>query len=168
MLNMMNRGYTRSEYLKIVERIRSTMPGCSITTDIMVGFPGEKEQDFERTLSAVEEVMFDQAFMFIYSPREGTPALDLPDMVSEEQKRERFLRLVEVQDRITAEINQDLIGSRFEILVEGKAKKDQGMFFGRTDTNKPVNFAAAAAAEGSIVTTEIIEARRNSLVGRVC
>ena len=167
-LELMNRGYTSSEYMAIVEKIKSKIPSCGLTTDIMVGFPGEEERDFKQTLSVVNNAMFDQAFMFIYSPREGTPALELPGQVGEEQKKERFLRLVELQDRITWELNKGMIGLKFKLLVEGRAKKDRNMFFGRTDSNKVVNFQASDVMEGSMVETEVIEAHKKSLVGRVC
>lgn len=167
-LELMNRGYTQSQYLKIVDEIRDRIPDCSLTTDIMVGFPGESEKDFEYTLDVVKKAGFDQAFMFIYSPREGTSALDLPDQIKDDVKKERFLRLVELQDNIAWEINKRQVGRRLEILVEGLAKKDHKMMFGRTRTNKVVNFSASDIVLGTTVQVEVIEALKKSLIGRVC
>lgn len=167
-LKLMNRGYSGSDYLQIVEKIREGIPECSLSTDIMVGFPGEKGEDFERTLHMVDKVRFDQVFMFIYSPREGTPALGLPDQVLEASKKERFLRLVELQDKITWEINKNLVGRRYKILTEGIAKKDKQMLFGRTRTNKVVNFPGAGISIGTTVEVRIVKASKKSLMGEVC
>jgi len=167
-LKLMNRGYSGSDYLQIVEKIREKIPECSLSTDIMVGFPGEREEDFERTLDMVDEVRFEQAFTFIYSPREGTPALNLPDQVPEASKKERFLRLVELQDKITWEINKSLVGRRFKVLTEGIAKKDKQMLFGRTRTGKVVNFPASDISIGTTVEVRIVKALKKSLLGEVC
>lgn len=167
-LRLMKRGYSKQEYLKIIDKIRKKIPGCSITSDIMVGFPGENEADFQETLEVVEEVLFDQTYMFIFSPRDGTPAATMPDQVAQELKTERFLRLVELQDNITWEQNKKLVGRRFEVLAEGISKKDRGMLFGRTRTNKVVNFEAPGFAKGTLVDVKIIKALKKSLVGEIC
>jgi len=166
-LRLMNRGYNRSKYIEIIERIRSKIPDCSITTDVMVGFPGENEADFKETLDVMETVRFDQAFMFIYSPREGTPAADLANQVSEEEKAERFKRLVALQDRITWEENKKLVGRRFEIFAEGVSKKDSTKLFGRTGTNKVVNIGAGPDKLGCFLEVEINRASKKSLIGKL-
>jgi len=167
-LKAMNRGYSSEDYREIVDRIRAKISDCSITTDIMVGFPGESEEDFEETLDAVREVRFDQAFMFIYSPRRGTPALKMPDQVPKEIKSERFLRLVELQNQITWEENQKLVGKTVEILVEGKSKKDNQMLSGRTRTNRVVNFAGSSEMLGGFADVKIVRANKKSLIGELC
>ncbi len=164
-LKLMNRGYSKAEYLKIIEKIKAKVPECSVTTDIMVGFPGETEQDFQETLDVVNEARFDQAFMFIYSPREGTAAFNMSDQVAEEVKKERFVRLVELQDKITYEVNKKLVGRRFEVLAEGISKKDKQIFFGRTRSNKVVNFYAPDVLEGTLLDVKIVKALKKSLVG---
>jgi tRNA-2-methylthio-N6-dimethylallyladenosine synthase len=166
-LKLMNRGYLKEDYLAIIEKIKAKIPEYSITTDIMVGFPGETEEDFEETLDVVKKVRFDQAFMFIYSPRDVTPALKMPGQIPEEIKSERFLRLVELQNQITWEENRKLVGKRLEVLVEGKSKKDNQMFSGRTRTNKIVNFAALEEMIGSFVSVKIIKALKKSLIGEL-
>ena len=139
----MNRRYTREYYLEIVERVRSQVPGISLTTDIMVGFPGESDADFADTLSLVEEVGFDSAFTFIYSPRKGTPATEMPDQVPEEVKKERIYQLIELQNKISLERNQAQVGSEVEVLVEGASKSDTLLLTGKTRTSKTVLFPAA-------------------------
>ncbi|MBX5437427.1 MAG: tRNA (N6-isopentenyl adenosine(37)-C2)-methylthiotransferase MiaB [Alicyclobacillaceae bacterium] len=139
-LKRMNRTYTREFYLNLVERIRRAIPGVSLTTDIIVGFPGETEEQFLDTLRLVEEVRFDNAFTFIYSPRENTPAARFPDDTKSEEKKERLLRLNELQTRISREINESLRGAVVEVLVEGPSKTNPSVWAGRTRTNKLVLF----------------------------
>lgn len=121
-LEKMNRKYTKEEYLELVEKLRRKTPDIAITTDIIVGFPGETEEDFEETLDIVRKVGFDSAFTFLYSIRKGTPAENFPDQVAEEVKHERFNRLVEEVNRISAEKNRALVGQVVEVLSEGKAR----------------------------------------------
>src|SRR5699024_9635684 len=115
LLKRMNRGYSREYYLELVGKIRESVPGISLTTDLIVGFPGETEDDFEETLSLVKEVGFDSAFTFIYSPREGTPAAKFPNQIPEELKKERIYRLIEVQNEITKQNMEALVGTEQEI-----------------------------------------------------
>lgn len=163
-LQAMNRGYSKEEYLTLAEKIRKRLPGVSLTTDIMVGFPGETEDDFEDTLDVVAKVRFDQAFTFIYSPREGTPAAKLLDQIPYETKLDRFKRLVEMQNRITLEENQKRIDHELEVLVEGYSKKGN-LLTGRTDTNKVVNFQADPSLINQLVMVRIVEAHTWYLQG---
>ena len=135
----------------------------SLTTDLIVGFPGETEADFEETLSLVEDVRFDSAFTFIYSPREGTPAARFPDQVPEEVKKERIYRLIDLQNRISGEKMQKLVGTKQELLVEGTS--EQGLV-GRTRTNRQVFFAGPEELIGELVTVEITEASTWTLLGK--
>lgn len=163
-LRRMNRGYTREQYLDLVQKVRQAVPELALTTDIIVGFPGETEGDFQETLSLVEEVRFDSAFTFIYSPREGTPAARFADQVPEEVKKERIYRLIELQNKISAEHIQGLVGTKQEVLVEGT--DGQGLV-GRTRTNRQVHFAGSQELMGELVTVEITEAGTWTLRGRV-
>ena len=163
-LRRMNRGYTREQYLDLVQKVRQAVPEIALTTDIIVGFPGETEGDFQETLSLVEEVRFDSAFTFIYSPREGTPAARFADQVPEEVKKERIYRLIELQNKISAEHIQGLVGTKQEVLVEGT--NGQGLV-GRTRTNRQVHFAGSQELMGELVTVEITEAGTWTLRGRV-
>ncbi len=166
-LQDMNRGYTREEYLKLVDRIRQKMPEAAITTDIIVGFPGESEEEFKETISLLEEVRFDMAFTFAYSAREGTPAARREDTVPQEEKSRRLQRLMEVQNNISWEINQKLIGSSQEVLIEGESKKDPDFYSGRTATGKLVIVPACPAKIGSIVPVKITEAGSWTLYGEI-
>lgn len=139
-LEAMNRGYTAGEYMDLLERIRRAVPGCSITTDIMVGFPGETEEDFLHTLDIVSKARFDAAFTFIYSPRQGTAAALMSGQVAEDEKKDRIKRLIEAQNRICLEVNGQLVGQQVEVLVEGSSQKDSAVMAGRTRTNKLVHW----------------------------
>ena len=140
LLNKMNRHYDREQYLELVKNIRNTIPNVGITTDIIVGFPGETEEDFAETLSLMEEVKFNLAFTYLYSKRKGTPADEMLDQVPEDVKHERFNRLVEVVNRNCAEKNKACVGKIVEVLVEGYSKKDESKLTGRTRNGKVVNF----------------------------
>lgn len=164
LLKRMNRGYTREYYLDLVEQVRKAVPGISLTTDLIVGFPGETEEDFQETLSLVREVEFDSAFTFIYSPREGTPAARFPDQIPEEVKKGRIYQLIELQNEISGKHMQRLVGTKQELLVEGKG--DSGLV-GRTRTNRQVHFAGSDQLMGELVTVEITEASTWSLKGRL-
>ncbi len=139
-LQLMNRRYSRDDYLALIERIRRRVRDAAFTTDLIVGFPGETDRDFEETLSLVREVRFDSAFTFAYSPRVGTPAARSPDQVPPEVKQARLWRLIEVQNEISAEVNRAQIGTDVEVLVEGEAEKRPGLAAGRSRTNKLVLF----------------------------
>jgi len=150
-LAAMNRGYNRREYLAKVELVRRTVPGVALSSDFIVGFPGEAEEDFNQTLSLLKEVGFDQAFLFKYSPRPRTAAARLNDDVPDPVKQERLALLLREQERISLARNQALVGSEVEVLAEGASKSDQRRRQGRTKTNKIVIFPREAADEGQIV-----------------
>lgn len=166
-LELMNRGYTREKYLLLTEIIKDKIPGSSITTDIIVGFPGETEEDFLDTLDLVERVRFDAAYTFMFSPRRGTPAAEMPDQVPLEVKKERLARLVSVQNRITMERNKPLENHVVEVLVEGRSKKNPGRWSGRTRTNKIVVFEGAGDVDltGKLVEIAVSCAQTWTLVG---
>ncbi len=164
-LEKMNRGYTREHYLELVNYIRKLIPRSSITTDFIVGFPGETEEDFNDTLDIVERVRFDSAFTFIYSPRKGTTAADMPGQIPQEVRKERLRRLMEVQNRISREINDELKGETVEVLVEGISKQEPLMLTGRTRTNKIVNFKGKKELLGELVRVRITESRTWSFLG---
>jgi tRNA-2-methylthio-N6-dimethylallyladenosine synthase len=163
-LKRMRRTYSRERYLDRVALIREHVPDCALTTDIIVGFPGETEADFEQTLSLVEEVGYDGAFTFIYSPRRGTEAATLPDQVPHEVKVERMERLVEVVQRRATERAQRFLARPLEVLVEGPSRTDPSRLRGRSRHNKVVNFSGAAAP-GDLVEVEITGATSQTLSG---
>src|SRR4051812_44185429 len=136
LLKLMHRGYTRERFVSIVEKLRAVRPRIGITTDVIVGFPGETEEDFEQTLSLAREVRFDNAFIFKYSPRCDTPAANMPDQVSQEVKEERNARLLQTINEIAADIYERYVGERLQILVEGPSRKKPFRMMGRTRTNK--------------------------------
>jgi len=164
-LKRMRRTYTRERYLDRVAMIREYVPDCALTTDIIVGFPGETEPDFEQTLELAEQVAYDGAFTFIYSPRRGTEAADLPDQVPHELKVERVQRLVEVVQRRAHERAQRFVGRTLEVLVEGPSRTDPSRLRGRSRHNKVVNFTGLGAP-GEMVEVEIIEATSQTLSGQ--
>ncbi|MEA2459468.1 MAG: tRNA-2-methylthio-N6-dimethylallyladenosine synthase, partial [Thermoleophilaceae bacterium] len=163
-LKRMRRTYNRERYLDRVAMIREHVPDCALTTDIIVGFPGETEADFEQTLAVAEEVGYDSAFTFIFSPRRGTLAADLPDQLPHEVKRERMQRLVEVVQRRATERAQRFVGRTLEVLVEGPSRTDPDKLRGRTRHNKTVNFHGAAAP-GDLVQVRIESATSTTLAG---
>jgi tRNA-2-methylthio-N6-dimethylallyladenosine synthase len=161
----MRRTYDRDRYLRLVDRLRAAVPDLALGTDLIVGFPGESEDDFQQTLALVEDVRFDSAFTFIYSPRAGTEAATLPDQVPDEVKHERLERLVEIVQRTAAEQNATRIGLIEEVLVEGTSRTDPELQRGRTRRNTTVNFAGTATA-GSIVDVIVEDATSTTLRGR--
>lgn len=165
-LASMNRGYTFDEYRKKIDLLRKRVPGISITTDIIVGFPGEQEEDFLATLSAVRDIRFDGIFGFKYSRRKGTAACAMPDHVEDSVKSERLGRLLELQDDITLENNQRLEGSVMDVLVEGAFEHDQALLSGRTRSNKIVAFEGPAC-RGELRQVRILTGRRHSLIGEL-
>ncbi len=166
-LRRMNRRYTREEYLDLVGYIKEKIPGVALTTDIIVGFPGETEADFEETLDLVRKVQYDNAFMFVYSPRAGTPAARWQDPVPLAEKKARLQRLMEEQYAVSLRRNRALVGRRFEVLVDGPSKKDQNVFSARTRTNKLVLLPAWKGGEGTFVDVEITAAHTWTLDGRL-
>lgn len=161
-LRAMRRSYRRERYLAWLDRIRAAIPGIAVTTDIIVGFPGETEEDFRATLEVVERARFDQAFMFQYSPRPGTPAASMPDQVPKGVVQDRFERLVALQEAISLEIMRDHVGRSVEVLVEGTGRK--GGTQGRTRTNKVVHLPDALEP-GTFVEARIVSAHPHHLVG---
>jgi tRNA-2-methylthio-N6-dimethylallyladenosine synthase len=143
-LKRMRRTYTRERYLALARRMRAAVPDLALTTDLIVGFPGETESDFDETLTLVEEVGFDGAFTFVYSPRRGTEAAEMSDQVPDSLKRERIERLVDVVQRVAAERNRMRVGMVEEVLVEGPSRTDPTLLRGRTRRNTTVNFAGEA------------------------
>lgn len=166
-LKRMNRSHTREFYLALVDKIRASIPDVALTTDIIVGFPGETEAQFEDTLRLVEEVQFDNAFTFIYSPREQTPAANWPDDVSDAEKKERLLRLNELQAAISLRKNQALAGQTVEVLVEGRSKTNADVLAGRTRTNKLVLFPGPASLIGQLVNVRIEQPQSWTLRGQL-
>jgi tRNA-2-methylthio-N6-dimethylallyladenosine synthase len=146
-LKRMNRKYTREDYLRRVAEVRRALPDVALSTDIMIGFPGETEEEFLDTLSLLEEVRFDAAFTFIYSRRQGTPAAASPDQVPEEVVKERFQRLTETQNRISREKNEEMRGKVVTVLTEGVSRTNVDRYTGRTEGNKIVNFTAPDSAK---------------------
>ncbi len=153
-LKRMRRTYSRERYLRLVDELRAAVPDLALTTDLIVGFPGETDGDFDDTCSLVEEVGFDGAFTFVYSPRSGTEAAAMPDQVPDELKRERIERLVEVVQRVAAERNARRVGLVEEVLVEGASRTDPSLLRGRTRRNTTVNFAGSADG-GELVPVRI-------------
>nr|MBA2599710.1 tRNA (N6-isopentenyl adenosine(37)-C2)-methylthiotransferase MiaB [Actinomycetota bacterium] len=166
-LKRMKRAYTRSSYLEKVRMVRAAIPGVAITTDIIVGFPGETEAEFQDTLTLVEEARYDQAFTFQYSPRPMTSAADLPDHLPKEVVQERFERLIALQNGFSLESNRRMLGNTFEVLVEGPSKKDPSRASGRTRTNKLVHFLDDGATQGSLRTIRVIAARPHHVEGEL-
>jgi tRNA-2-methylthio-N6-dimethylallyladenosine synthase len=164
-LKAMRRTYDRSRYLRLVERLRDAIPDLALGTDLIVGFPGETNGDFEETLSLVEEVRYDSAFTFIYSPRSGTEAAAMSAQVPEEVKHERLEILVDVVQRVAAERNAQRVGRVEEILVEGPSRTDPSLHRGRTRRNTTVNFSGAVAP-GQLVDVLIEGATSTTLRGR--
>jgi len=157
-LRRMNRGYTVEQFEGIVRKIREVLPEASITTDVMVGFPGETEEAFRNTLELFRRVEFDQAFMFIFDPRPGTRAERMPDQVPEEVKKRRHRELVSLQNEISKRKNERLLGRVFEVLVDGPSEKDRRKLSGRTRTNKIVIFEGPKDLAGKFVKVEVKEA----------
>jgi tRNA-2-methylthio-N6-dimethylallyladenosine synthase len=158
-LDAMNRKYTKEEYLKKIQKVKDTMPGIALSTDIIVGFPGETDEDFEQTLEIIRDVEFDQAFMFIYSKRKGTPAAEMDIQVNEDEKHKNFDKLVNLQNEISKKLNDNYLGKVVEILVDGASKKDSNKYTGRTRTGKVVNFSTTSTENltGKLINVKITE-----------
>ena len=163
-LKAMRRTYSRERYLRLVDELRAAIPDLALTTDLIVGFPGETEEEFRETVTAVEEVGFDGAFTFVYSPRTGTEAAAMTGQISEDLKRDRIERLIDVVQRVAATRNAERIGRIEEVLVEGPSRTDPTLKRGRTRRNTTVNFAGTAAA-GDLVEVRIEDATSTTLRG---
>jgi tRNA-2-methylthio-N6-dimethylallyladenosine synthase len=163
-LKTMRRSYSRERYLRLVDELRAAIPDIALTTDVIVGFPGEAERDFRETLEVVEEVGFDGAYTFVYSPRAGTEAAAMPDQVPDDVKRERIERLVDVVQRVAAERNAERVGGVEEVLVEGPSRTEPALLRGRTRRNTTVNFSGNAEP-GDFVDVRIERATSTTLGG---
>lgn len=166
-LEKMNRHYTREDYLTIVKKLREAMPEIAITTDIIVGFPGETDEDFQDTYDLYKEVCYNSAFTFIYSKRIGTPAAKMEDQVSQEKTRERMARLIALSEECSLKSNEIYLNKTYPVLVEGKAKKDENLLCGKTDHGRTVVFASEKDLTGKLVKVKITKIKLNVLVGEI-
>ena len=166
-LAAMKRGYTALEFKSLVRKLRAARPDLSLSSDFIVGFPGETAEDFEKTMKLIEDVRFDASFSFIYSPRPGTPAAELADDTPAEVKLERLQRLQQRIDAFAQEVSQAMVGSVQRVLVEGLSKKDERELAGRTDNNRIVNFEGQARLTGRFVDVRITAALPHSLRGEI-
>jgi tRNA-2-methylthio-N6-dimethylallyladenosine synthase len=164
-LALMKRNHTMLEYKSIIRRLRTARPGISLSSDFIVGFPGETDADFEQTMALIEDIGFDQSFSFIYSARPGTPAAGLPDNVQLDAKKQRLVRLQQRINAMAAEISAAMVGTIERVLVEKTSRKRADQLSGRTENNRVVNFDADPALIGKFVDVEITEALPNSLRG---
>ena len=166
-LSAMKRGYTALEYKSIIKKIRTIRPNISITSDFIVGFPGETETDFEKTIDLINTVRFDGAFSFAYSDRPGTPASSISEKISEEIKLKRLRKLQNQIKIYTDEYNNNLLGKTEMVLVEGYSKKDMNQLMGRTTCNRVVNFSGKKNTIGKLVNLKITQVMSNSLKGEL-
>jgi tRNA-2-methylthio-N6-dimethylallyladenosine synthase len=162
-LERMNRGYTRAKYLDLVAALRDAVPELALSTDLIVGFPGETEADFEATLEMVERVQYDNVFAFRYSRRPGTPAAEMDDQIAEDEKARRNARLLAVVERVTAARSARLAGEMVEVLVDGVSRRNPGELSGRTRCNRVVNFDGGGTAVGDVVTVRVTGVMPHSL-----
>jgi tRNA-2-methylthio-N6-dimethylallyladenosine synthase len=163
-LKAMRRTYSRERYLGLADEMRAAIPDLALTTDLIVGFPGETDRDFQQTVETVEQVGYDSAFTFVFSPRRGTEAASMPDQVPEELKQERIERLVEVVQRVAERRNRERVGGVEEVLVEGPSRTDAAVLRGRTRRNTTVNFSGSAEA-GELIPVQIDGATSTTLRG---
>ena len=166
-LAKMNRHYDLKSYFEKIDYFRKKVPDGSLTSDIIVGFPGESDEDFEATLAAVEKARYDRIFSFIFSPRKGTPAAEMENQVPESVKSERFARLVALQNRISNEINQELIGKTVRVLCDGRSRTDESVLEGRTEQDKIVIFEGDEKLFGQFVNLSITKADTFNLYGKI-
>lgn len=167
-LKAMNRKYTTKDYLEKINKVKSKIPGITLTTDIIVGFPGETNEDFEGTVDILKKVEYDVIFSFIYSKRVGTPAAKMEDVLTKEEKKANFDRMLEVQNDISAKINKEYEGRIVKVLVEGISKNNPDYLTGRTDGGKLVHFKGDISLKGEIINIKITTAHTWSLYGEVC
>lgn len=166
-LRAMRRGYTVEHYLDLVERLRDRLPGIALTTDVMVGFPGETEEQFRNTLRTIQRIRFDAAFMFVFNPRPGTTAARMDNQVDSATRKRRLSELIPLQNRITLEINKSQVGRQFEVLVEGPSEKDSSKLTGSTRTHKTINFPGGPGLTGSIVMVRAVSAHPWGFTGEL-
>ena len=165
-LKLMGRRYTKEKYIELFNKIKSKIPNCSITTDIIVAFPGETDEDFNDTLDVVNTCEFDSAFTFIYSPRVGTPAAKMENKLTEQEKNERLYKLNELVNKYANEANQKYLGKIVPVLLEAPSEKN-GKLMGYTDTMKLVNVEASLEYLGKIMNVEITDVKTWSLDGKI-
>ena len=166
-LKMMNRGYTKEQYIALAEKIKEKIPGVALTADIIVGFPGETEEDFLDTLDVVKRIQFENSFMFMYSIRQGTKAAEMDEQIDSEVKKERLQRLIEVQNSCSLAESETYMGKTVRILVEGESRKNKDVLTGRTSTNKIVLFKGDKALEGTFVNVKIYDCKTWTLYGDI-
>lgn len=166
-LKAMNRGYTKKQYLELIAKIKKAVPNAAISTDLIVGFPGETEAEFQETLDVLSKVNYDLAFTFIYNKRSGTPAADMENQVSDQEKKARIQRLVELQNSITFKRNQSEEGKIHRVLVDGFSKTNKEKLSGRTRTNKIVIFSGTEELIGKVVSVKITEGKPYNLEGEI-
>jgi tRNA-2-methylthio-N6-dimethylallyladenosine synthase len=164
-LGRMERGYTVEEYLDLVEKLRRAVPGIALTTDIIVGFPGESADDFAATLRLMERVRYDSAFLFKYSRREYTKAAKWEETVADGEKAQRLQAVIDLQERVSAEINAAMVGREVEVLVEGPARRPQGWLAGKTEHFKTAVFPARGATPGDLVRVRVADSTAHTLIG---
>ena len=167
-LTAMNRRYNRDQYMALVQKLREKMPDITLTSDIIVGFPGETESDFEDTLDIIRRARFDMIYSFIYSPRKGTPAAEMPNQIPREVQNARFDRLLELQNQIALEKNEEMVGKTLRVLSEGESKGNKGVFIARTEGNKIVHFVDPdGSSKGNFVYVRITRAEPFLLHGEL-
>ncbi|MDU1910549.1 tRNA (N6-isopentenyl adenosine(37)-C2)-methylthiotransferase MiaB [Fusobacterium sp.] len=166
-LKMMNRGYTKEQYIALAEKIKEKIPGVALTADIIVGFPGESEEDFLDTLDVVKRIQFENSFMFMYSIRQGTKAADMKEQIDLEIKKERLQRLIEIQNSCSLAESETYRGKTVRILVEGESKKNKDVLTGRTSTNKIVLFKGDKTLEGTFANVKINDCKTWTLYGEI-
>ena len=166
-LKKMNRHYTLERYLSVVNELKAKNPGITLTTDIIVGFPGETEEDFQKTLDVVKAVEYDSIYTFIYSPRKGTPAAVMENQIPEEVQKERFNRLVDLQNSISKSFNESAIGKTLKVLVDGKSKNNEGVYMSRTENNRIVHFECDKDYTGQFINIKITRADTFALYGEM-
>jgi tRNA-2-methylthio-N6-dimethylallyladenosine synthase len=165
-LERMERGYTIEQYANLVARLRAAIPTLALSTDIIVGFPGEEEEDFRATYEFMEEIRYDSAFMFKYSAREGTKAFRWEETLSEEEKGQRLQEIIALQEKISGEINRQTIGQTVDVLVEGPAKRQASWLSGKNGQFKTVVFPGNGAQRGDLVPVRVMSATAHTLVGQ--
>lgn len=166
-LKAMNRGYTKEQYIALAEKIKERIPGVALTADIIVGFPGETEEDFKDTLDVVQRIQFENCFMFMYSIRRGTKAATMENQIDEDVKKDRLQRLIALQNSCSLEESKTYLGKTVRVLVEGESKKNKEVLSGRTSTNKVVLFKGDKDLEGKFVNVKINECKTWTLYGEI-
>ena len=164
---MMNRGYSKEQYIALANKIKERIPGVALTADIIVGFPGETEEDFLDTLDVVRQIQFENSFMFMYSIRRGTKAATMDNQIDPEVKKDRLQRLIEVQNQCSLAESESYKGKTVRVLVEGESKKNKEVLTGRTSTNKIVLFKGDKTLEGTFVNVKINDCKTWTLYGEI-